>query len=157
MLTQQTILEAAQRAAMAASCPARVMLFGSYARGDANENSDLDLLVIEHNVPDKAAEYLKLHRAIGPMGVGVDVLVISSAKFERRCQVPGTVAYRPASAGGCARTDLWTGCWVTGIPTPTESVARRVAVIRHRTQRASSLPTGSGPRLHRRTDNASCR
>ena len=65
MLAQQTILEAAQRAATAASSPARIMLFGSYARSDADEGSDLDLLVIEHCVIDKAAEYLKLHRAIG--------------------------------------------------------------------------------------------
>jgi len=75
------------------------MLFGSYARGDADEGSDLDLLVIEHSVPDKTAEYLKLHRAIGPMGVGVDVLVISSAEFERRGQVPGTVPYWAANEG----------------------------------------------------------
>lgn len=93
MLAQQTILEAAQRAAMAASSPARILLFGSYARGDANEGSDLDLLVIEQQVPDKTTEYLKLHKAIGPLGVGVDVLVISSAEFERRSQVPGTVPY----------------------------------------------------------------
>lgn len=93
MLTSQFILDAANRAAAAATAPLRVLLFGSYARGDADEGSDLDLLVIEREVPDKAAEYLKLHRAIGPMGVGVDVLVFSQEEFERRSQVPGTVPY----------------------------------------------------------------
>jgi len=99
MLAPKSILDAALRAATAASSPSRVMLFGSYARGDADEGSDLDLLVIEHDLPDKAAEYLKLHRAVGPMGVGVDVLVISSEEFERRSQVPGTVPYWAAKEG----------------------------------------------------------
>lgn len=93
MLAQQTIFEAAHRAVAAASCPLQVFLFGSYARGDANEDSDLDLLVVEREVPDKASEYLKLHRAVGPLGVGVDVLVFSREEFERRSQVPGTVPY----------------------------------------------------------------
>ena len=99
MLAQQTILDAARRAANAASSPASVMLFGSYARGDADDGSDLDLLVIERDVPDKAAEYLKLHRAIGSMGVGVDVLVMSGEEYARRSQVPGTVPYWAAKEG----------------------------------------------------------
>jgi predicted nucleotidyltransferase len=99
MLAQQTILDAARRAANAASSPASVMLFGSYARGDADEGSDLDLLVIERDVPDKAAEYLKLHRAIGSMGVGVDVVVMSGDEYARRSQVPGTVPYWAAKEG----------------------------------------------------------
>jgi predicted nucleotidyltransferase len=92
MLSSQSIIGAAWRAAAAASTPARVMVFGSYARGDADEDSDLDLVVIEREVTDKAAEYLKLHRAIGLIGVGVDVLVFSVDEFARRSQVPGTVA-----------------------------------------------------------------
>jgi predicted nucleotidyltransferase len=99
MLAQQSIADAARRAAHAASSPARVMLFGSYARGDADPGSDLDLLVIEQTVHDKTAEYLKLHRAIGAMGVGVDVVVMSQDEFTRRSQVPGTVPYWAAKEG----------------------------------------------------------
>ena len=99
MLAQHTILDAALRAANAASSPASVMLFGSYARGDADEGSDLDLLVIENDVPDKAAQYLKLHRAIGAIGVGVDVLVMSGEEFAQRSQVPGTLPYWAAKEG----------------------------------------------------------
>lgn len=99
MLAQHSIVDAARRAARAASSPARVMLFGSYARGDADPGSDLDLLVIEQTVNDKTAEYLKLHRAIGAMGVGVDVLVMSQDEFTRRSQVPGTVPYWAVKEG----------------------------------------------------------
>ena len=71
----------------------QVFVFGSYARGDADADSDLDLLVVEREVHDKAGEYLKLHRAVGSVGVGVDLLVFSREDFERRSQVPGTVPY----------------------------------------------------------------
>jgi predicted nucleotidyltransferase len=93
MLAPQTILDAVNRAAAVATHPVQIIVFGSYARGDANEGSDLDLLVVEKDVPDRAAEYLKLHRAVGSIGVGVDVVVYSQQDFERRSQVHGTVPY----------------------------------------------------------------
>jgi predicted nucleotidyltransferase len=99
MLNEQSILEAAQRAAAAATQPASIWLFGSYARGEADELSDLDLLVIEDEIADKAAEYLRIHRAIGSIGVGVDVLVFSRREYERRSQVPGTLPNRVSQEG----------------------------------------------------------
>ncbi len=99
MLAPKTIHDAALRAAMAASSSASVILFGSYARGDANEGSDLDLLVIERELGDKTEEYLKLHRAVGSVGTGVDIVVISVDEYERRSQVPGTVPYWAAKEG----------------------------------------------------------
>ncbi len=39
-------------------CASWVIVFGSYARGDADEGSDLDLMVIERVVPSKAEELL---------------------------------------------------------------------------------------------------
>ena len=99
MLPHQAIVEAARRAAQAASKPAEVVLFGSYARGDADQASDLDLMVIEDEVHDKTGEYLKIHRAVGNVGVGVDIVVISRAEFDRRRHVPGTVSYWAAKEG----------------------------------------------------------
>lgn len=40
-----------------------MILFGSYARGTADEGSDLDLLVIEREIPNKADEYMRLREA----------------------------------------------------------------------------------------------
>jgi len=99
MLTDQAIRDAARRAAAAASSAAKVIVFGSYARGDADEGSDLDLLVVENEVADKATEYLNIHRAVGIMGVGVDVLIFSRLEFERRRQVPGTLPYWASKEG----------------------------------------------------------
>jgi len=93
MLQPDQLALAAQRLADAASRPATVIVFGSYARGDATEASDLDLLVVEPELTDKAAEYLRLKEAVGRIGVGVDLLLIARPDFERRSQVPGTLPY----------------------------------------------------------------
>lgn len=95
MLQPDQLALAAQRVASAASRPATVIVFGSYARGDATEASDLDLVVIEADLVDKAAEYLRLKAAVGRMGVGVgvDLLLFARPDFERRSQVPGTLPY----------------------------------------------------------------
>lgn len=93
MLSKEVIAEAIRRAVDAAHAPTRVIVFGSYARGDADEGSDLDLVVIERDVPDKGAEMLRLNRAIGWIGKGVDVLVYSEKDFARRSKVPGTAPY----------------------------------------------------------------
>lgn len=41
---------------VAAANPSKVILFGSYARGDATEDSDLDLMVIEREASNKLRE-----------------------------------------------------------------------------------------------------
>jgi uncharacterized protein len=99
MLDALQLSQAAARLARAASHPATVIVFGSYARGDAAASSDLDLLVIETELPDKADEYLRLKAALGRIGVGVDLLLISQSEFARRSQVPGTLAYRARTEG----------------------------------------------------------
>jgi Nucleotidyltransferase domain len=49
-----TIIERAGRALIeAVSAPAKVILFGSHARGDEDDRSDFDFLVIEREVDDR--------------------------------------------------------------------------------------------------------
>ncbi len=93
MLTMEILQSAASRLAACAARPAKIVLFGSYARGDADASSDVDLMVIESGFDDKAGEYLRLKEAIGRLGVGVDLLLCTEAEFQRRSQVPGTVPY----------------------------------------------------------------
>lgn len=92
MIDEQTLKQVVTRVVNTAS-PSRVILFGSYGRGEADEGSDLDLMVILPKVADKYREMVRLHEAIGNLAVGVDLLVYSDAEFERRSQVPGTVLY----------------------------------------------------------------
>ncbi len=83
----------------AASAPAKVILFGSHARGDADGGSDFDFLVIESEVADRAAEAVRLRRALGDFGAPVDVIVMDQALVERRAKVRGTMVDRALREG----------------------------------------------------------
>ena len=52
-MTAETIISTMVDRIVGRFQPSRVVLFGSQARGDANEWSDVDLLVVMGNVPDK--------------------------------------------------------------------------------------------------------
>lgn len=84
LLNENAILNAVERIVAAAHEPRKVVLFGSYARAEAREDSDLDLLVVERDFDDYTTEYLRLREAIGSVGVGVDLLLYSEAEFEKR-------------------------------------------------------------------------
>ena len=101
MLDTDAIQSAVDRMVAKAGSPSRVILFGSYARGAANTGSDLDLLVIEREIPDKGAEYMRLLDALGRVapGVGVDLLLYPLNEFERRSLVPGNVLYHARREG----------------------------------------------------------
>lgn len=92
MITTEQIQQAVDRL-VAAAKPSKVILFGSYARGDATEDSDLDLMVIEDEVPSKFDEMIRLRNEVGAMSVGVDLLVYSDSEAARRSQVIGTALY----------------------------------------------------------------
>lgn len=99
VVKQNAIKEAALRIADATSGPLKVILFGSYARGDANQGSDLDFLVIEPEITDRAAEYLKLHRAASSFDTGVDLLLMTESEFEKKRNWWTTPAYAAAHEG----------------------------------------------------------
>jgi predicted nucleotidyltransferase len=92
MVTQETI-DAAVRILAEAARPARIVLFGSYARGDACEDSDLDLLVIEPRVEDRAREMVRLRRLLRPLRVPVDILVFSAEEVARWGEQPSSALY----------------------------------------------------------------
>lgn len=81
-LDQAEVDEAAARLLDAAPEGSEVVLFGSYARGDARAGSDLDFLVIEPNPLDPHGERVRLRNVLRDSPVGVDVLVVSRARFE---------------------------------------------------------------------------
>jgi len=102
MLSNDQIQAAVDRLVKAAHAPSQVILFGSYARGEADEKSDVDLLVIEEDVPaDPGEEWMRLCDAVGRLapGVGLDLLLHTRQAFERRSQVPGTVLHSARKEG----------------------------------------------------------
>ena len=70
--------------------PARVVLFGSHARGTATEWSDIDLLVILPKVSDKRNATIEIRRALGDLPVCKDIVVATPAEVARRGHLVGT-------------------------------------------------------------------
>ncbi|MEK7329328.1 MAG: nucleotidyltransferase domain-containing protein [Candidatus Eisenbacteria bacterium] len=83
----------------AAAQPTRIILFGSCARGCASEDSDVDLLVVEAHVADRAAEMVRLARVLSPLRLPVDILVVSEEAYGLWSAVPDTV-YHEARENG---------------------------------------------------------
>ena len=104
--TQELIELAGQRLAEAAGSTARVILFGSAARGELTRDSDLDFLVIERDVENRVAEAVRLRDAVGRIGWPVDVIVMDEYLAERRAKVRGTMVHHALREGRIvARSD----------------------------------------------------
>ena len=84
---------------VAAAQPLKVILFGSHARGEADDRSDVDLLIIEPTVSNRYEEMIRLNRALKGMLMPVDLLVISEQEFEARSRIPGTVEHAARKEG----------------------------------------------------------
>lgn len=98
MISEQIIQQAVQRVVEAAA-PSRVIVFGSHARGDATAGSDLDLLVVEPEVHNIGAEMVRLHKALWPLNIPVDLLVCSEADFLKKREWRSSAIYWAAREG----------------------------------------------------------
>jgi predicted nucleotidyltransferase len=81
--------------------PERIILFGSHARGTADEHSDVDFLVIT----ELAVRENRLHMmtemdlALGGLGIAKDIVVLTPDEFEEDKDIPGTIARYAAKEG----------------------------------------------------------
>ncbi len=73
-----------------AAHPTKVILFGSHARGDSHVDSDVDLVVVERDVPSRYEEMVRLTQALAPLRMPIDVLVYSEADVAEKGEWLGT-------------------------------------------------------------------
>jgi uncharacterized protein len=99
MVDEALIVEAGRRLAKAAGESAQVILFGSHARGDAGQRSDLDFLVVEPEVDNEAEESVRLLRELRDLRIPVDVIVVSSHYAEEWRDVRGGIVHAAFDEG----------------------------------------------------------
>jgi predicted nucleotidyltransferase len=99
MIPMETIDRVAARLLSAAPAGSEVILFGSYARGEADPRSDVDFMVVEPLVGDGRRESVRLRQAVRGMGVAMDIVVVSRKRFERWKAFPSTVIAEAAREG----------------------------------------------------------
>lgn len=73
--------------------PQRIILFGSFSRGENRPDSDLDFLVIEAEPVNRHKEMVRLRRALSPMRIPVDIIVKSAHVVREWGNIPGTFLY----------------------------------------------------------------
>jgi predicted nucleotidyltransferase len=79
--------------------PLRIILFGSWARGNARPDSDLDLLVVLPHIENKRRAAVEILRVLNGLPVSKDVVVTTPEEIAARGNVIGHVL-RPALREG---------------------------------------------------------
>jgi len=80
--------------------PKKIILFGSYVRGDATRDSDLDVLVVtSHEVESPRRESVRLRNSLSDINMTMDIVVVPFSRFEALREKLGLI-YREADRHG---------------------------------------------------------
>ena len=83
--------------------PEGIILFGSRARGDHREDSDIDLMIVEREPfgPERSrlAEISRVRRTLSRFGFAKDILVYSSDEMRKWSRSPNHVIYSGLTEG----------------------------------------------------------
>lgn len=71
--------------------PDRIVLFGSWARGEARVSSDVDLLVVMPDGTDRREAAIAMRVAVGDVPLAKDIVVTTPNEIARRAHIVGTV------------------------------------------------------------------
>lgn len=98
-VTSQKV-DAAVRKIIEIGKPRKIILFGSFVRGTATSNSDLDVLVVTgDDVSHPRKESVRIRRALRGISMAMDIFVVQQSKWEELKDVPGLI-YREALMNG---------------------------------------------------------
>ncbi len=74
--------------------PLQIILFGSQARGDADRDSDIDLLVVFSDLTDKRKTAVDIYQALADLPVAKDIIVSTPEELERsRTRIGSVLRY----------------------------------------------------------------
>ena len=94
-----SVLQEASRRLEERFHPDRIILFGSHARGMADDHSDVGLLVVCSFEGRRRKVMVEMDRTLRGLNFARDIVVLTPEDFERDRHIPGTLA-RPVCQEG---------------------------------------------------------
>lgn len=79
--------------------PDKIILFGSYATGNYNENSDIDLLIIKNTNTPRYKRGQTVRKFLYGTMVPIDILVYTNAEIEKNMDTKYTFIYEVLRTG----------------------------------------------------------
>ena len=96
---QKKSIDRFKEAIVALASPRKIILFGSAARGEMKDDSDVDLLVIVESGHCERDLYRLLNREIKRDGVPLDLLVETEETFKINSEKMGSVEHEAENEG----------------------------------------------------------
>jgi uncharacterized protein len=93
------VLDELVRRLVAAVQPTRIILFGSAARGEMHEDSDLDLLVVVPDGSPHRETWNRAYRSLSRLGYAKDVLVVTESVLAEHAANPGFIYFKALVEG----------------------------------------------------------
>ena len=87
MIELSEIKQVANKLGVAANAE-KVILFGSFARGEAHMNSDVDFLIIAESDQPRFKRSRNLYKTLSPYPFSMDLLVYTPAEIEKGKRSP---------------------------------------------------------------------
>lgn len=79
--------------------PVKIILFGSHARGSAEQDSDVDLLVVMDVEGSKRRRAVDIDLALSDRTFPLDLIVVTPEEFEKYRDVVGHILYPAVREG----------------------------------------------------------
>ena len=79
--------------------PNKIILFGSYASGNANKDSDVDLLIIKNSDVPRYKRSREIHKLFNPYPFAMDILVYTNDEINRWKDIKTSFIYEAFKNG----------------------------------------------------------
>ena len=87
MMINLNKLEEAKNRLVKEFSPEKIYIFGSYAWGEPNEDSDLDIMILTKNCTNKIIEMRRGIKALRGIGFPKDIIVESEMEFKKNSKI----------------------------------------------------------------------
>jgi predicted nucleotidyltransferase len=79
--------------------PEKIILFGSYARGDAGPDSDADLLIVMNAGKNRRLRKIEILSRLAGIGLPKDIVIVTPEELEKYADKIGTIVYPAVREG----------------------------------------------------------